>query len=257
MNNFVQVLKLSLVFHILLELPKIKKFAWKCRSAKPWFGTSMATVWEVALGQPGVASCDSPWCQGFSGSPREEQTLVWAEEETQKSLFSVGKMDFVWRGNRACPAFLRLGTPFTFLPCGLWAFCSLPCTLWGMCFSLFSNSFSFLTQTDQPRPCCSKCRLKELFRTLSGCSCLIFPNKSQAGNVSSNRGKVELFIAQHISISEELEDETIPGFLSFSALFKEPGRLWFPELLDLRQRNLVYSVFQGFFSSLTIIIVFF
>lgn len=54
---------------------------------------------------------------------------------------------------------------------------------------------------------------------------LLFQSKSQARHVSSNGGKAKLFIAAHISISEGLEDETIHDFLSFSAFFKEDGRL--------------------------------
>lgn len=50
MNNFMHLLKLSVIFTIFLELPKIKAFARKC-AAKSWvWDVSMATVWEVALG---------------------------------------------------------------------------------------------------------------------------------------------------------------------------------------------------------------
>jgi len=54
---------------------------------------------------------------------------------------------------------------------------------------------------------------------------LLFQKKSEAGHVSSSRGKAKLFIAKHISVSEGLEDETIHDCLSFSVFYKELGTL--------------------------------
>lgn len=169
----------------------------------------------------------------------------------------MGKIDFVWRGNRGCLALLRLGDSFHLFALWFVSILLLACTLWGTCFPSFQTPLvSWHRLTKRVLIVSRTDKMSSSGHRQDG-PALLFQNKSQAGNVSSNRGKVELFLAEHISISEGLEDETIPGFLSFSVLFKELGRPWFPELLNLQQRNLVYSVFKGILSSLTIIIVIF
>lgn len=134
---------------------------------------------------------------------------------------------------------------------------SLPCTLWGTYFPSFPTPLvSSRRLTNRALIFSNTDKISSLEHCQDG-PALLFQNKSQAGNVSSNRGKVELFIAKHISISEALKDKTIPGFLSFSVFFKELGRLWIPELLNLWQRNLVYNVFKGSFDLSQLLLLFF
>lgn len=93
MNNFMHLLKLSVIFNIFLELPKIKAFARKC-AAKSWvWDMSMATVWEVALGLAlRLALGQLLWslgCRCFSGTemPLGRSKPSWEQSRTGRKPY--------------------------------------------------------------------------------------------------------------------------------------------------------------------------